>query len=172
MLPAPLPGVPANLTATASNAVVVLAWAGATNATSYHVKRSLTNGGSYTLIASTSTRSFVDITAIGGVTNYYVVSALGNGDESADSSQANALPIAPATSPTILPLYWDSTGTNLLIRTATVAGHNYVLQSTPGLESPVVWTPVVTNSGTGGTITNIVPVSVTDSRRFYRYSVP
>jgi hypothetical protein len=171
LLPAPLPGVPAILTATASNAVVILAWAGATNASSYNVKRSLTNGGPYMLIASTSTLSFVDITAIGGVTNYYVVSAMGNGDESSDSSQANALPIAPATSPTILPVYWDSTGTNLLICTTTLSGHNYVLQSTPGLESPVVWTPVLTNAGTGGTITNPVAVSATDSKRFYRYSV-
>jgi len=167
----PLPVVPANLTAVASNTAVVLTWTASTNATSYRVKRSPVNGGPYTNIASPTGTSFVDVNAVVGATNYYVVSAVSVWGESSNSSQASAMPVNQAPQPTILPVYWDSTGTNLLIRTATVAGHNYVLQSTPGLESPVVWTPVVTNSGTGGTITNSLPVTVTDSKRFFRYSV-
>ena len=148
-----------------------MTWTASTNATSYNVKHSLVNGGPYTNIASVTGTSYVDTNAVVGATNYYVVSAVSGGGESTNSSQVSAIPVNQATQPTILPVYWDSTGTNLLIRTATVAGHNYVLQSTPGLESPVVWTPVVTNTGTGGIITNSIPVSVTTPKCFFRYSV-
>jgi hypothetical protein len=163
--------VPTSLSAVSSNTVVVLNWTASTNAASYNVQRSLVNGGPYTNIASVTRTNYVDTNAVVGVTNYYVVSAVSIGGESTNSTQVSAMPVNQAPQPTILPVYWDSTGTNLLIRTITVAGHNYVLQSTPGLESPVVWTPVVTNTGTGGTITNSVPVSVTDPKRFFRYSV-
>jgi hypothetical protein len=97
----------------------------------------------YTNIASVTSTSYVDTNAMVGTTNYYVVSAVSVGGESTNSSQVSAMPVNQAPQPTILPVYWDSTGTNLLIRTATVASHNYVLESTPGLENPVVWTPVL-----------------------------
>jgi autotransporter-associated beta strand protein len=76
----------------------------------------------------------------------------------------------PPAEPTILPVYEDGLG-NIVIRTLTEAGRNYLLQSTTNLAPPVSW---VTNSatlGTGGTITNTVPVSSTPPNQFFRYQV-
>jgi len=77
---------------------------------------------------------------------------------------------AVAPTPTILPVYDDGLG-NLVIRTATTAGYNYLLLSTTNLTPPVVWVTNSTTAGTGGTITNTVPVSFTPPNRFFRYLV-
>jgi hypothetical protein len=79
-------------------------------------------------------------------------------------------PAAPAPAPTILPVYGDGGG-NIVIRTVTTAGHNYLLLSTTNLVPPVVWTTNSTTAGTGGTITNTVPVSYTPPNKFFRYLV-
>jgi hypothetical protein len=75
----------------------------------------------------------------------------------------------PLTSPTILSMGLDGTHTNMMISVSTVAGYSYVLESAPGLESSIVWTPILTNTSTGGTITNLVPVTPTSLKRFYHY---
>jgi autotransporter-associated beta strand protein len=92
---------------------------------------------------------------------YWDTSALGSGTLKVASNY-----VAPP-APTILPVYVDGSG-NLVLRTATVAGHNYILLSTPSLEGTPVWTQVSTNAGTGGTITLTVPVSLTQPREFFR----
>jgi autotransporter-associated beta strand protein len=74
-------------------------------------------------------------------------------------------PLPPA--PTIDPVYLD--GGNIVISAPTVSGAEYVLETTPGLEPPVTWTPVITNSGNGGTITNLIPVNTATPQSFYRY---
>ena len=165
-------GVPANLTATAGDAQVLLTWNSVTNADYYNLKRSTNNGGPYTVIKSLTSTNFTDTNVVNGTTYYYVVSGYGVGGESANSTQASSTPAASvAPSPTILPVYLDGTGTNLVLRAATVTGHNYILQSTPGLETPIVWTPVSTNAGTGGNLTNSVPISPSNPKAFYRYLV-
>jgi fibronectin type 3 domain-containing protein len=97
----PPPGAPAGLQATAGNTQVSLTWTASTGATSYHVKRSTTNGGPYTQIAAPTTNGYTDSGLTNGTTYYYVVSALNAAGESANSSQANATPVAPATPPAI-----------------------------------------------------------------------
>ncbi len=79
-----------------------------------------------------------------------------------------ANPVAPT--PTILPVYSDGLG-NIVIRTDTTAGYNYLLLSTTNLTPPVIWITNSTTAGTGGTITNTVPVSSTPPNRFFRYLV-
>ena len=79
-------------------------------------------------------------------------------------------PAAPAPQPTILPVYGDGLG-NIVIRTDTTAGYNYLLLSTTNLTPPVVWVTNSTTAGTGGTITNPVPVSFTPPNQFFRYLV-
>jgi hypothetical protein len=74
----------------------------------------------------------------------------------------------PPASPTIQPVYRDGSG-NLVVRTTTVSGWNYVLESTPALSSPIIWTPVLTNAGTGGVLTNLVPVNPATQKQFFRY---
>jgi hypothetical protein len=71
--------------------------------------------------------------------------------------------------PVILPVAVDGTGTNLLLRVATDTGFEYVLESTTNLAPVAIWTPIQTNVGTGGLITNLIPVSKNTPKRFYRY---
>lgn len=93
------PPAPAGLQATAGNTQVNLTWTASTGATSYHVKRSTTNGGSYAQISAPTSASFTDTGLTNGTTYFYVVSAVNASGESANSSQASATPVAPATPP-------------------------------------------------------------------------
>lgn len=77
---------------------------------------------------------------------------------------------AVAPQPTIQTVFRDGSG-NLVVRTATTGGFNYILESTPALQSPIVWTPVSTNAGTGGVITNLVPFNPATPKQFFRYHV-
>jgi autotransporter-associated beta strand protein len=60
-------------------------------------------------------------------------------------------------------------GTNLLLQVGTVLGATYVLESTPSVSPTIVWTPIATNTGTGGTLTNTVPVEPGTPQLFFRY---
>jgi hypothetical protein len=88
--------VPTNLTATAGDSQVTLSWAAVTGATGYNVKRSTTAGGPYTTIATKVTgTTYVDKTVTNCTTYYYVVTAVdGSGNESANSNEAFATPVA------------------------------------------------------------------------------
>jgi hypothetical protein len=95
------PLAPASLTATAGNAKVTLSWPASAGALSYSVKRSVANGGPYSLIASgLASTGYVDNAVNNGTTYFYVVSASNAGGESSNSVQATALPTAPAAVPT------------------------------------------------------------------------
>jgi fibronectin type 3 domain-containing protein len=89
------PAAPTGVTATAGNALVNLAWTASGGATSYHVKRSTTNGSGYAQIAAPTAASFSDAGLTNGTTYYYVVSALNAAGEGANSVQASAKPAAP-----------------------------------------------------------------------------
>jgi fibronectin type 3 domain-containing protein len=96
----PPPAAPTGLQATAGSTQVGLTWTASSGATSYHVKRSTTNGSGYTQIAAPTAANFTDTGLTNGTTYYYVVSALNAAGEGANSSQASATPAAPATPPT------------------------------------------------------------------------
>lgn len=68
--------------------------------------------------------------------------------------------------PTIAPVYLNGSG-ELVVRTATETGWQYVLESAGNLQSPITWTGIATNAGTGGVITNLV--SPSSDREFFRY---
>jgi hypothetical protein len=89
------PPPPPGLTATSASASQInLAWGALTNAASYNVKRSLTNGGPYLTIASGVTATnYVDSGLVGGTIYFYVVSAVVFGNETPDSDQAAAAPV-------------------------------------------------------------------------------
>lgn len=84
-----LPNAPEGLNVTLqSNGRPSLTWNAVTNATSYNVKRSLTNGGPYTSVATGVTATnFTDTDYSPQTTYYYVVSAVNGGGESPDSLQ-------------------------------------------------------------------------------------
>jgi fibronectin type 3 domain-containing protein len=97
--PANPPPAPANLQATAGNAQVSLTWSASTGGTSYNVKRSTTSGGPYTKISSPIAANYTDTSLSNGTRYFYVVSAVNAAGESANSSEVNATPTAPANPP-------------------------------------------------------------------------
>jgi autotransporter-associated beta strand protein len=76
----------------------------------------------------------------------------------------------PGLSPTIQPIY-QSAADSLEFQATTVANHNYILESSPGLGGTNVWTPLSTNAGTGGTITPSVTVNPKSHEQFFRFVV-
>src|SRR5208283_2016346 len=70
------PAAPTALQATAGNAQVALTCNASTGATSYNVKRSTTNGGPYSTIASPTTTNYTSTGLTNGTPYYYVVTAV------------------------------------------------------------------------------------------------
>jgi hypothetical protein len=91
--PTTWPPPPTGVTATVSSASVILTWTNAPlNPVTYAVKRSLTSGGPYTLLARGLTEgmpvtTFTDASPVPGATNYYVVTALNAVAESDNSAE-------------------------------------------------------------------------------------
>jgi xyloglucan-specific exo-beta-1,4-glucanase len=94
-----LPSTPTGVGATAGNNQVTLSWNAVSNADKYNVKRSTTSGGPYTTIASPTSPGYTDPGLFNGTTYYYVISAVNDYGESANSSQVSATPVAPVPAP-------------------------------------------------------------------------
>ncbi len=78
-----------NLSATAGNATIVLAWDAVPGASGYSVKRSVTSGGPHSLVATVAGNSYSDNAVLNGTTYHYVVtteSALAFGGTTAEVS--------------------------------------------------------------------------------------
>ena len=96
----PAPPAPSGVNAVAGNAQVALSWNASVGATSYNLRRAIASGGPYTTIASgLSTTGYTDSSVANGTTYFYVVSALGDGGESGNSSEVSATPQIPLTTP-------------------------------------------------------------------------
>lgn len=79
-----------------SSSQINLSWNALANATSYSVKRALTNGGTYAVVASGVTATnYPDSGLAGGTIYYYVVNAVVGGTNSADSAPAAAVTWSP-----------------------------------------------------------------------------
>ena len=88
--------VPGNLFVTNYNfGPVRLTWSTSAGATSYNVKRSTSTNGPFTTIASPTSASYNDTSALIGTTYFYVVSAVNPGGESADSLEVSFTPPIP-----------------------------------------------------------------------------
>ena len=61
--------------------------------------------------------------------------------------------------------------TNFALQINTRLGTSYILESASNLTPPVIWTPMLTNAGTGGSITNEVPLATTSASQFFRYQL-
>jgi cellulose 1,4-beta-cellobiosidase len=83
---------PANLKAAPGNLQVKLTWNAVPSAETYRVKRSGEDDGTYTTIAEVATNSYTDTAVQNGKTYYYVVSAIDDGAQSANSNQVSATP--------------------------------------------------------------------------------
>jgi regulation of enolase protein 1 (concanavalin A-like superfamily) len=92
---------PTGLTAVGGDAHVDLSWAASSGATGYRMKRSLANGGPYSVIGTSAGTAYIDNAVVNGTTYYYVVSATNSAGESANSTQASATPVAANQAPVI-----------------------------------------------------------------------
>ena len=135
----PPPGIPANLTALGTNLSINLRWFASSNAVSYNLKRSTTNGGTYSIIANVTATNYSDTAVNPGTTYFYVVSATNSLVESANSIQASAAPLPSSVSTNLnfqmsgnkLQLSWpqDHQGWRLQIQTNDLSrglGTNWV----------------------------------------------
>ena len=141
------PSAPTGVAATVSGASVILTWTNAPlNPASYAIKRSLTNGGPYTLLVRGITEgmpvtTFTDASPVSGVTNYYVVTAL-NAVAESDNSAAIAvgvkvwptLPTAPSGLTAAdgygnITLNWSSpaNATSFNVKRSTTSGSGYTI---------------------------------------------
>ena len=176
------PNAPTGLSATAGASQVALSWTAPSSGptpTGYNVYRSTISGSGYALLAAGSNvsgTSFTDTTANNGTTYYYVVTALNNGVESAQSGQASATPAAvmtitsAAASPASLTRYQGTlltvTLTNgvppftVTVNAVSIGGGTVTLYTNAA-------TGGFTNTVTPGTTTvaggYLLPVSVSDS---------
>ena len=116
------PSAPTGLSATAGNAQVSLSWTASTGATSYNVKRSTTNGGPYSTVASPTGTSYTNTGLTNGTTYYYVVTAVNANGESGNSNQASATPSGGPVTVTLNPT--DDTDT----QSDVAAGNESVAQ--------------------------------------------
>jgi fibronectin type 3 domain-containing protein len=91
----PVPAVPMGLVAAAGNQQVSLTWTTSSGATSYHVKRATTSGGSYTQVGAPSTATFTNTGLTNGTKYFYVVSAVNTSGESANSTEVSSTPVLP-----------------------------------------------------------------------------
>ena len=95
LLVSPLtPATPLGLTATPSNLVINLNWSASANASGYNLKRSLTNGGPYSILTTLPATNFSDIAVSPEFTYYYVVSATNSAGESARFPSGQRRPVA------------------------------------------------------------------------------
>ena len=149
------------MTATPGDSLVSLKWNASSGATAYNVKRSLVNGGPYTLLSGGLTgTNYTDSVVTNGTTYYYVVSAYNAaGCESTNSTQAIATPVpAPPATPagltatpgdSVVSLVWNTssgaTGYNL--KRSLVSGGPYTLLA-GGLTTTNYTDSVVTNGTT------------------------
>ncbi len=129
------PPVPAGLVATTTYTTASLSWNTVAQANSYRVKRASVSGGPYTTIASALVSpTYSDTTLSPGTTSYYVVSAVGNVLESANSAEASAATpalLAPATF-TVTPGFT----TNALSWSAVVDVGSYTVQRATSVGGP------------------------------------
>jgi xyloglucan-specific exo-beta-1,4-glucanase len=94
------PASPTGMTAAAGDNQVTLSWTLVFGATSYNIYRSSTAGQQGSMLGTSSTASYVDITAANGSTYLYQVTAVNSVGEGMPSTQSAAVtPTAPVTVP-------------------------------------------------------------------------
>ena len=133
----PLPAAPGGLAATAvSTSQINLVWDAVSNAVSYNVKRSTTNGGPYEILATGVTgTNYYDAGLALGDASFYVVSGVDAGGEGANSVPAAAATMwvtASAVSGSQVNLAWNavSNATSYNVKRSTASGGPYTTIAT------------------------------------------
>ncbi len=151
------PPAPVSVVGLAGNAQAALSWTAVPGAASYNVKRALTIGGPYAFVANVTTTNHTDTGLINGTDYFYVVAALNQAGQSADSGPVTVTPEAFAVtglsavtvSASQIELTWnaldDATGYN--VKRALNSGGPYTT-----IGSGVTTTNYQDSGLTGGTI--------------------
>jgi hypothetical protein len=124
-----------------TNATVVLSWNAVVGATNYNIKRS-TSSDTETTVANTSAASYLDTGLVNGRTYYYVVSAVGVANESANSSEVSATP-----GPAIALVDGPSSAVAASFQSASASINQSFTVSSNATVLVVVWTDKSTASG-------------------------
>jgi hypothetical protein len=135
-VPTEPPAAPTGLSATSSNAAVILSWMASSGATSYNVKRSVSSGTGYATLTNVTGMTATDAGLVNGTTYYYVVSATNSIGESTNSVEVNGTPLPPPEAPigvvaiasnTTVTLTWTaSTGaTSYNVKRSLTSGSGY-----------------------------------------------
>jgi fibronectin type 3 domain-containing protein len=103
-----VPGVPTGLSASAGSNSATLTWGNMPYASSYNLKRSTHPIGPWVTIASTSYTSFVDYNLITGTTYYYVVSAVNQYGQGANSGYISHAVVVNLKTPTLIVVQKDT----------------------------------------------------------------
>jgi hypothetical protein len=155
----PLPDTPTGLVVIGGDTQATLTWNTSTNAASYNLKRSTTNGGPYAIVGSSlSSPTFTDTGLTDGIIYYYIVTSINPVGESASSTQVSVQPVSQ--SATVLnfgmaggqlQLSWppDHTGWTLEVQTnslATGIGTNWVAISNSNSTNQFM-IPIATTNG-------------------------
>ncbi|WP_238540597.1 pectinesterase family protein [Paenibacillus mucilaginosus] len=180
---------PKGLNALPGNGKVQLSWTAADGADYYTVKRSTTDGGPYTAVASNVTAAtYIDESVQNGTTYYYVVTASGTTGESGPSNQVTVSPSEDAVKPeapagltagarsTQVDLSWqpaERANTYTVKRSTNPEGPFTVIASglgstsyrDGGLDNGTEYSYVVSAVGVGGEGAGSAPVAVTPSRQ-------
>lgn len=86
------PATPEKPTVVNGSGQVNLNWPAAAGALTYRIKRGSVSGGPYTVIDTVAVTNYTDTAVVNGTPYYYVVSAVGNTKESANSPEAFGVP--------------------------------------------------------------------------------
>jgi hypothetical protein len=163
----PTPAAPVGLTATAGNAQVALNWTASPGATGYDLKRSLTNGGPYMLLATTTSTNYTDTAVVNGTTYYFLVAATNANGLGVDSAPVSAQPVS-----TIPPrLVWNINAGQILF-TWPSEHIGWKLQSqtnTPGAGLGTNWVTIANSASTNQVL---VPIGPTNGSVFFRLAYP
>ncbi len=164
----PPPGIPTNLTASATNLLININWFASSNAASYNVKRSTTNGGPYVFIANVTATNYADATVSPGMIYFYVVSATNSAGESADSIQASAVPLPSSVSTNLM---FGTTGNQLQL--SWPPDHlGWTLQVQTNALNDGLGTNWVTVPGSGTTNQMSFPFDMVNDSIFFRLTYP
>jgi len=172
-IPTGAPWTPSNLRATAvSSNRIDLNWNASAGATNYNIKRSTSDGGPYTLVASVSGTGFSDSALSEWTAYYYVVSAVNSDGESPDSGQAGSTtPGLPPAAPSGLTA--GGVGRSVVLgwsagSESDLAGYNVYRSTTAGsgfalLNDDLLSTPEFTDNDSSCYITYYYAVTAVDT---------
>jgi endoglucanase len=179
------PAAPTGVTANAGDGQASISWNASSGATSYNVKRSTTSGGAYSTVASNVTStSYTNTGLTNGTTYYYVVSAVNNAGQSANSSQVSATPQSTVTAPAVptgvtasagdgqASISWNASSgaTSYNVKRSTTSGGSYTTVASnvtstsytnTGLTNGTTYYYVVSASNSAGSSVNSAQVSAT-----------